>query len=477
MSNTYETIIGLEIHVQMNTKTKLFCACDNDSFNKEPNINVCEVCMGFPGTLPITNKEAVEKGIISGLALNCIIPSTCKFDRKHYFYPDLPKGFQITQYDEPIAIHGHVEITIDGKKKVIGIERLHIEDDAGKLIHANTGTLVDYNRSGTPLMEIVSKPDLRSKEEASSYARIIQQIMRFVGSSDADMEKGMMRFDLNISLRPIGNEKLGNKVEVKNLNSFRSLEKAITFEIERQTKILDENGTIKKETRGWDAEKEISESQRSKEEAADYRYFPEPDIPPFHIDSTLVEELKNSIPELPQDKQDRYRKVYAIDTDHARIISEDFDLASFFEEMMHCTNAHFTATNLLATDLLGMLNKAHQTIIDSKVKPKQLGELANTINDNILSSKMAKDVLLVMFETGKDPSVIIEERGLKQVSDKHELEQVCKKAIEALPKAAQDIRDGNDKAIGALVGFVMKETKGQANPGKVNHILNSLLRN
>jgi len=432
--------------------------------------------MGFPGTLPVTNKEAIEKGIISGLALNCTIPSTCKFDRKHYFYPDLPKGFQITQYDEPIAINGHIEITIDSKKKIIGIERLHLEDDAGKLIHANSGTLVDYNRSGTPLMEIVSKPDLRSKEEASAYARSVQQIMRFVGSSDADMEKGMMRFDLNISLRPVGSEKLGNKVEVKNLNSFRSLEKAITFEIERQTKMLEENDTIKKETRGWDAEKEISESQRSKEEAADYRYFPEPDIPPIHIDSAWSEDLKNKIPELPQAKQDRYRKVYAIDADHARIISEEFDLADFFEEMMDYTNAHFTATNLLVTDLLGMLNKEHQSITDTKIKPKQLAELANAINDNVLSTKMAKEVLPVMFETGKDPSTIIEEKGLKQVSDKHELEQICKKAIEAMPKAAEDIRNGNDKAIGALVGFVMKETKGQANPGKVNQILLSLLR-
>ncbi len=476
MTTTYETFIGLEIHAQMNTKTKLFCSCDNDSFNKEPNTNVCEVCMGFPGTLPVTNKEAIEKGIIAGLALNCTIPPTCKFDRKHYFYPDLPKGFQITQYDEPIAIQGQIEIIVDGNKKTIGIERLHIEDDAGKLIHANAGTLVDYNRSGTPLMEIVSKPDLRSKEEASSYARTIQQIMRFVGSSDADMEKGMMRFDLNISLRPVGSEKLGNKVEVKNLNSFRSLEKAITFEMERQAKILNENGTIKKETRGWDAEKEISESQRSKEEAADYRYFPEPDIPPLHVDSNWISELKNKLPELPQAKQNRYRKVYAIDTDQARIISEDFDLARFFEVMMDYTNAHFTATNLLVTDLLGMLHKEHQTILDSKIKPKQLAELANAINDNVLSSKMAKDVLPIMFKTGQDPTIIIEEKGLKQVSDKHELEEICKKAIEALPKAAQDIRDGNDKAIGALVGFVMKETKGQANPGKVNKIFISLLR-
>ncbi len=472
----YETVIGLEIHVQMNTKTKLFCSCDNDSFNKEPNSNVCEVCMGFPGTLPVTNKEVVEKSIIAGLALNCTIPPTCKFDRKHYFYPDLPKGFQITQYDEPIAIQGKVEITVEGKNKTVGIERLHLEDDAGKLIHVNSGSLVDYNRSGTPLMEIVSKPDLRSKEEASSYARTVQQIMRFVGSSDADMEKGMMRFDLNISLRLAGTEKFGNKVEVKNLNSFRSLEKAITFEIERQAKILDEKGTIKIETRGWDAEKEISESQRSKEEAADYRYFPEPDIPPLHIDQKWVAELRDKIPELPQAKQGRYRKVYAIDTDQARIISDDFDLAKFFEAMMGYTNAHFTATNLLVTDLLGMLHKEHQNILDSKIKPKQLAELANAINDNILSSKMAKDVLLTMFETGKDPAIIIEEKGLKQVSDKHELEQICKKAIEALPKAAEDIRNGNDKAIGALVGFVMKETKGQANPSKVNHLLIGLLR-
>lgn len=472
----YEVVIGLEIHVQMNTKTKLFCGCDNDSFNKPANSNVCEICMGFPGALPIINQEAINKGITAGLALNCSIPPLCKFDRKHYFYPDSPKGFQITQYDEPIAINGHMDIQVDGQKKRIGIERLHLEDDAGKLIHAAAGTMVDFNRSGTPLMEIVSKPDMRSKEEASQYARNIQQIMRFVKSSDADMEKGMMRFDLNISLRPLGQEAFGNKVEVKNLNSFRALEKAIVFEIDRQTKILETNGVIVKETRGWDANKEISESQRSKEDAADYRYFPEPDLPPITIAAEQVDAFKKALPELPQAKQARYREVYVIDPDQARIISQDFELAQFFEAMMSHTSAPITAANLLTTDIIGYLNQAMIPLDELKISAAQLASLASMINNNEISSKMAKEILKTMLETGKDAKQIMDEQGLKQVNDNDTLEKACQAAIEAMPQAANDIRNGNPKAIGALVGFVMKETKGQANPGKVNQILLHLLK-
>lgn len=432
--------------------------------------------MGFPGTLPVTNKEAISKGMLAGLALNCTIPPLSKFDRKHYFYPDLPKGFQTTQYDEPIAIEGHLEIQVNGTKKRIGIERLHIEEDAGKLVHTAGETMVDYNRSGTPLMEIVSKPDIRSKEEASQYARTIQQIMRFVGVSDADMEKGMMRFDLNISLRLQGTEAFGNKVEVKNLNSFRSLEKAITFEMERQQKILDTNGRVAQETRGWDADKEISESQRSKEVAADYRYFPEPDIPPFHISSEEINQKKAELPELPQAKQQRYATVFGLDPDQARIISQDFDFAHFFESMITHTHAPITASNLLTTDIIGYLNQSGSNLVDLKTRPQQLAVLANMINSNVLSTKMAKEVLKLMLASGQDPEQIIEEHGFKQVSDNDTLEKICAAAIAALPHAAADVKKGNPKAIGALVGYVMKETQGQANPGKVNQILLQVLR-
>lgn len=477
MSTQYEVVIGLEIHAQMNTKTKMFCNCDNDSFEKTPNTNVCEVCMGFPGALPAINEEAINKGINAGLALGCDIPAMSKFDRKHYFYPDSPKGFQITQYDQPIAVEGSIVITLaDGTTKKIGIERLHLEDDAGKLIHSGVGTLVDFNRAGTPLMEIVSKPDIRSKEEASQYARMVQQIVRNVGSSDADMEKGMMRFDLNISIMPVGSTTFGTRVEVKNLNSFRSLEKAITFEIERQAEILASGGTIAKETRGWDAEKEISESQRSKEAAADYRYFPEPDLPPVYVSAELVSKLKQSLPELPHQKKDRYVRVYEIDQEYARIISEDKALAAYFEAMVDYTNAYITVSNLFVTDLIGLLNQQGKTINESAVSPKQLASLATLINDGILSSKMGKEVLTIMVETGQDPQTIVEEKGLRQVTDSSALEQASREAIAELPKAAQDVRDGNTKAIGALVGLVMKKTKGQANPGQVNHIILNILK-
>ncbi len=473
----YQPVIGLEIHAQMNTATKMFCNCDNDSFEKLPNTNVCEVCMGFPGALPAINEQAINKGINAGLALGCTIPAMSKFDRKHYFYPDSPKGFQITQYDQPIAVEGGITITLaDGTTKRIGIERLHLEDDAGKLIHSSMGTLVDFNRSGTPLMEIVSKPDIRSKEEASQYARAVQQIVRYVGSSDADMEKGMMRFDLNISIMPVGSTTFGKRVEVKNLNSFRSLEKAITFEIARQAEILDSGGTIAQETRGWDADKEISESQRSKEAAADYRYFPEPDLPPIYVSAELISDLQKSLPELPHQKKDRYLHVYAIDIDYARIISEDKSLAAFFEAMVDCTNAYVTASNLFVTDLVGILNQQNKTIGESPVTPKQLANLATLINDGVLSSKMGKEVLAIMVETSQDPQVIVEEKGLRQVTDSTALEAACQEAIAESPKAAQDIRDGNPKAIGALVGIVMKKTKGQANPTQVNHILLDILR-
>lgn len=477
MNTAYEPVIGLEIHAQMNTQTKMFCNCDNDSFEKLPNTNVCEVCMGFPGALPAINEEAITKGIQAGLALGCKIPPMNKFDRKHYFYPDSPKGFQITQYDQPIAIDGGISITLaDGSKKTIGIERLHLEDDAGKLIHSGLGTLVDFNRAGTPLMEIVSKPEIFSKEEASQYARAIQQIVRYVGASDADMEKGMMRFDLNISLKPVGSTTFGTRVEVKNLNSFKALEKAISYEIDRQTELLTSGGSVAKETRGWDAEKEISESQRSKEAAADYRYFPEPDLPPVYVSAELVTKIQKSLPELPAHKKERYLHVYAIDHDYARIISEDKALAAFFETMVDSTNAYVTASNLFVTDLLGILNQQHKSISESPVTPSQLASLATLINDGVLSSKMGKEVLAIMVETSKDPQTIIEEKGLRQVTDVGALEAASREAIAELPKAAQDIRAGNMKAIGALVGLVMKKTQGQANPTQVNRILQDLLR-
>lgn len=473
----YEVVIGLEIHVQMNTSTKLFCRCSNDSFNKAPNSNVCPICMGFPGQLPMLNQAAITKGIISGLALQCEIPEYSKFDRKNYFYPDSPKGYQITQFDKPISINGKVIIETENGEKEIRVNRMHIEDDAGKLTHTPAGSLVDFNRAGTPLMEIVSEPDIRSVEEASMYAREIQKIVRYAKTSDADMEKGMMRFDLNISLRPEGTEEFGTKVEVKNLNSFQSLEKAAEFEIKRQTKMLDAGEKIDQETRGWDDKTEKTVSQRSKEEAMDYRYFPEPDLPPIQAEEQTVAELKKLVPELPYDKKKRFEQEYQLLPDDIRILTENPDLANFFETATNIGGNAKTACSFINTVLMAHLKEDQIDISNSKVTAEHIGELVKLVEDGTISNNVAKSTVFEeMYATGKTPSEIVEEKGLKQVSDTGALEDFAKKAIDALPQAANDVRAGEMKAIGALVGFVMKESKGQANPKAVNDILQKLLK-
>lgn len=476
MSNQYDIVIGLEIHCQINTKTKMFCRCSNDSFNKPPNSNVCPICMGHPGQLPLLNKEAVRKGIIGGLALNCEIPRFSKFDRKNYFYPDLPFGYQISQFDKPVSVEGHIDIETSEGEKRIGIERMHLENDAGKLTHTAKGSLCDYNRAGTPLMEIVSKPEMTSVEEASLYAREIQKIMRYCESSDADMEKGMMRFDLNISLKPAGASELGTKVEVKNLNSFQSLEKAAEYEIKRQSKMLNEGEEISQETRGWDDTKQKTVGQRSKEEAHDYRYFPEPDLPPLITEEATVEELRKLVPESPYTKKKKFKQEFEMNNDDATLLTETKDRAEFTEEAIAISGNPKTTTSFIATVLFGYLNNNDIELTDCKVTPKHIGELVKLVDEGTISNNVAKSTVFEeMFETGKIPSEIVEEKGLKQVSDTGALEEFAKKAIEALPQAVEDVKNGNDKAIGALVGFVMKESKGQANPGAVNKILKELI--
>lgn len=473
----YETVIGLEIHCQINTKTKMFCRCSNDSFNAPPNSNVCPVCMGFPGQLPVINQEAVKKGIIAGLALNCNIPRFCKFDRKNYFYPDSPKGFQISQYDQPIAENGSVTVLTSEGEKTIGVTRLHLEDDAGKLTHTTKGTLCDFNRAGTPLMEIVSEPDMRNVEEASQYAREIQKIMRYVDSSDADMEKGMMRFDLNISLRPVGQKEFGTKVEIKNLNSFQSLEKAIEFEIKRQSKMLDEGETISQETRGWDDTTQKTISQRSKEEAQDYRYFPEPDLPPLITEEETVKLLREEyVGELPYAKKKRFLQEFQIKEDEARILTETKQMANFFETATQISNNPKSVAAFTTTILLKFLNENDITLDQCKVSAEHLGELIKLIDSGEISNNTAKSVVFEeMFSTGKTPAQIVEEKGLKQVSDTSLITDLCQKAIEANPKAIEDFNNGNERALGALVGFVMKESKGQANPQLVNDTILELV--
>lgn len=472
----YEAVVGLEIHCRISTKTKLFCRCSNDIFDAEPNSHVCPICMGFPGMLPLMNEEAIYKGVKGALALGCEIPEFSKMDRKSYFYPDLPMGYQISQYDLPVSEKGKIIIQKeDGTKKEIGVTRLHLENDAGKLTHTAGGSLVDYNRSGTPLVEIVSEPDMRTREEVSLYARQIQKIMRYVGTSDADMEKGQMRFDLNISLRPVGQKEFGTRAEVKNLNSFKSLEKAFDYEFARQRDILESGGTIVQETRGWDDGKEVTSSQRTKEEAADYRYFPEPDIPPLLITRELVEKLRSEIPELPEIKSARYHAELGLNLDDANLIAADSELARYFELAAQVSGSPKKTSNWLLSELQAILNAQHLSISESKLSAENLGKLVKLIEDGAITGKTAKDLFPEVYEGNLDPEKVVEERGLKVMQDTGELEKICQEVLDCNPQMVADFKGGKEKAFGGLVGQVMAASKGTANPKRVNEILRKLL--
>jgi aspartyl-tRNA(Asn)/glutamyl-tRNA(Gln) amidotransferase subunit B len=474
-----EAVIGLEIHVQICTRTKMFCRCDNNSWDKEPNINTCPVCMGFPGQLPVVNKLAVENGIKAALALNCEIQPYCKFDRKNYFYPDNPKGFQISQYDEPLSKNGWVEVEVpeEERKIKVGVTRLHLEDDAGKLMHVRNGSLLDFNRAGTPLMEIVSEPDMHSALEASAYAREIQKIVRYVGSSDADMEKGMMRFDASVSIRPRGETKLYPRAEIKNLNSFKSLESAVSYEIQRQ---IDEWNNGKKLespiTVGWNDEKGETFFMRDKEESDDYRYFPEPDVPPLVMDSKMIEKFKSELPELPDTKRKKYVEAFDLSEDDARILSNDLKLARYFEDVVSKCGDAKRAVSFINTILMKHLNEELIDVDQQKVTSEMMAELIKLVNDGVISNNAAKgEVFNEMYSTGKSPKEIVKKKGLKQVSDTFSIEKSCKKVLDENPGPVADVKAGKEKAIAFLVGMVMKEMKGQANPQMVNEIVRKLL--
>lgn len=475
-----EAVIGLEIHVQIATKSKMFCGCDNDSFDKEPNINVCPVCMGFPGQLPVLNEEAVHKGLKAALALNCVIPSSCKFDRKNYFYPDNPKGFQISQYDEPLSKDGFVEIVESddgGKVMKIGITRLHLEDDAGKLTHVQSGSLVDFNRAGTPLMEIVSEPDMHSSLQADLFAREVQKIVRYVYSSEADMEKGMMRFDASVSLRPVGEKKLYPRAEIKNLNSFRALKSAIDFEIGRQSRLWEEGKTLTAPiTVGWDDDKKETFFMRDKEESDDYRYFPEPDIPPLTFDDAYIAELRANLPQLPAFKRKKYVEEFDLNPDDARLLSDDPVLAQYFEAVVEECGDGKKAASFVTTILMKRLNEDLIDVDKQKVSAAHLGQLIKLINEGAISGNQAKgEIFSEMYETGKSPAKIVAEKGLQQVSDESAIEAVCGQVIEANASAVEDFKNGKDKALGFLIGMVMKEMKGQGNPAVIDKIMRKLL--
>jgi aspartyl-tRNA(Asn)/glutamyl-tRNA(Gln) amidotransferase subunit B len=486
---SYEPVIGLEVHVQLKTQSKMFCRSKNAEA-AESNLHICEICTGQPGTLPVINREAVKKAVMVGLSLNCEIAEYSKFDRKNYFYPDLPKGYQISQFDMPINGRGELEILVGGEKRTIGITRAHLEEDAGKLMHPTGAnfSLVDYNRAGVPLLEIVSEPDIKSSEEAKVYLQELQNIMRYLGVSDADMEKGHLRCDANVSLRKKGEKGFPPyKVEVKNMNSFKAVANAIDYEIERQTEILKEGNVPAKETRGWVDEKGITVSQRSKEESQDYRYFPEPDLPVLHFTQEWIGEIKRLLPELPMQRKARFMEQYEIADKDAYTLVSYKELADYFENVLSELDAWMEAegkdpasdkkkyvklaANWCIGQYLSLLNLHKQMPDESKITPENFAELLKLIGTNKVSQLSAKDIFVKMFETGEDPSNLLENMGLAQVSDEGQIIDVVKKIIAENPKAVEDVKVKGEKAFGFLVGQAMKELKGKGNPRMINEIL------
>ncbi|AFK87554.1 MULTISPECIES: Asp-tRNA(Asn)/Glu-tRNA(Gln) amidotransferase subunit GatB [Thermoanaerobacterium] len=468
----YEAVIGLEVHAELLTKTKIFCNCTTE-FGGEPNTHVCPVCLGLPGTLPVLNKKVVEYAVKAGLALNCEISKFSKMDRKNYFYPDLPKAYQISQYDLPLCKNGYVEIeTSDGAKKKIGLTRIHIEEDAGKLMHENVdGSLVDYNRTGVPLIEIVSEPDMSTPEEAYLYLTKLKSVLEYSEVSDCKMQEGSLRVDTNVSVRPAGSKEFGTKIELKNLNSFKAVQKALEYEIKRQIKLLENGETIVQETRRWNEQKGITESMRSKEEAHDYRYFPDPDLVPIIVSDEWKEEIRKSLPEMPEHKKERFVTQYGIPEYDASVITSSKPLADFFEKCVLEYSSAKTVSNWIMGEMMRLLKETGKEVEEVLIKPHQMASLLNLIDNGTITGSIAKTVFEEMFATGKNPEEIVEEKGLKQLSNEDELREIALKVIEDNPKSVEDYKNGKDKAIGFLVGQIMKATKGKANPQLANKIL------
>ena len=488
----YEPVIGMEVHIELKTNSKMFCSCANNPDEMEPNKNICPVCMGHPGTLPVANKKAIECVIKTGLALNCKIAENSKFDRKNYFYPDLPKGYQISQYDQPLCENGYLEI--DGRK--INLTRIHLEEDTGKLLHPKGAghSLVDLNRAGTPLMELVTEPEIESSKEAKEFCQQLQLIARYLNISDANMEKGHMRCEVNISLKPKGQKKFGTKVEIKNLNSFRAVERSIEYEIKRQAEVLDDGGKIIQETRGWNADKQETYSQRKKEEAHDYRYFPEPDLPPLDLTKKAgifnVQKIKDSIPELPLQKKYRFINQYKLSEENAKIFSEDKELANYFEEIISELSHWIKAkgidgdkldkltkltANYILTELQRLLYKNGNLVSECKITAENFAEFITLIDEGKISSSGAQTMLAEMYKTGGDPSNILDEKGLGQVSNESEIEKIVIEVIKNNPQSVKDYKSGKEVALKFLVGQTMRESKGKANPQVVGEILKKKL--
>ncbi|MEK6672716.1 MAG: Asp-tRNA(Asn)/Glu-tRNA(Gln) amidotransferase subunit GatB [Nitrospirota bacterium] len=473
---TYEAVIGLEVHAQMMTESKMFCGCPT-KFGSEPNSQTCPVCIGMPGVLPVINRKAVEFAVRTGLAADCTISSYSRFARKNYFYPDLPKGYQISQYELPMCEGGHIDIVVDGVKKRVGLTRIHMEEDAGKNIHEGTGnySFVDLNRAGTPLMEIVSEPDIRSPKEAAEYMKKIRAIVRYLGVCDGNMEQGSLRCDANVSVRPLGQKEFGVKAEIKNINSFRFVEKALEYEIKRQIGILDDGGRIIQETRLWDPSTNTTQSMRTKEEAHDYRYFPEPDLVPIVADEKWIDEIRDSLPELPDAKRERFISEYGLPEYDADFLTSEKAIAQWFEDAVKAGANPKAASNWMMVELTGLLNEENKNMDECPLKPVQLAGMLRLIDNGTISGKIAKTVFEEIYKTGKDADAIVKEKGLIQISDTGEIEKIVDEVIAKNHAEAERFRAGDEKLIGFFVGQVMKLTKGKANPQVVNDLLRKKL--
>jgi aspartyl-tRNA(Asn)/glutamyl-tRNA(Gln) amidotransferase subunit B len=476
----YEPVIGLEVHAQLLTRSKMFCGCST-TFGEEPNTLTCPICTGQPGSLPVVNRKAVEFAIKLGLATNCRIAPHSLFARKNYFYPDLPKGYQISMYEYPLAVDGFIEIIDQGQKKRINIIRIHMEEDAGKLKHGETPetasfSYADFNRTGVPLVEIVSGPDIRSPQEAGNYLRELRAILQYLEISTGNMEEGNFRCDANISVRPKGQKEFGTRTELKNMNSFRHVEKALEYEIKRQIAVLEDSGEVVQETRLWDVDQGITISMRGKEEAHDYRYFPDPDLVPLRIDEKWVEEIRKSLPELPAEKRERFIREYQIPEYDAEILTLTKPLSAYYEETTQLFPEPKTVSNWMMGELLRELKRDEREIDQCPVTPQHLAEMLKMMKGGAISGKIAKDVFEEMYRTGERPAKIVKEKGWTQILDGAEIERAIQRVMESNPKLVEDYQKGKEKLFGFFVGEVMKETKGKANPKLVNELLKEKLR-
>ena len=466
----FESVIGLEVHAQLSTKTKIFCSCSTE-FGDSPNTHTCPVCVGMPGVLPVLNKEVVEFALRFGIAAHSKISKFSRFARKNYFYPDLPKGYQVSQYELPIVEGGFIEIDLPEGKKKIGLVRAHMEEDAGKLIHQRDVSFVDFNRAGVPLLEIVSEPDLRTPEEAGEYLRKIRTLVRYLKISNGNMEEGSMRCDANVSVREKAEEKLGTKVEIKNINSFKHVEKALLYEIRRQIALIQNGGQIVQETRLWDEKENITRSMRSKEEAYEYRYFPEPDLVPLLIDEKWAEKVKTDMPELPDEKEKRFAKDYRLSPEKASILTESNELANYFENICKLFHGYEQIANWMLSEFLAYLNKEGKEIGNVDMKPRQVAELLKLVDEGTISGKIAKSVFAEMWETNNSAEDIVQKKGLVQIKDENKITEIVCRVVEENPDVVDKYKKGKKNVMGFLAGQVMKYTKGKANPQLVNKIL------